>query len=65
MTNFSMYGFIRSLHLCKYSHLSNKRDVTLTNFEKNPPSMFIDFIIKVSAIIAEPNDNFIHGHFEP
>ena len=33
-----------------YSHLSNKRDVTLTDFEKfpppqkNPPSMFIDFL---------------------
>ena len=34
-----------------YSHLSNKRDVTLTDFEKfhptqnkNPPYMFIDFL---------------------
>ena len=34
-----------------YSHLSNKPEVTLTNFEKffpplnkNPPSMFIDFL---------------------
>ena len=33
-----------------YSHLSNKREVTLTNFEKfhppqkNPPSTFIDFL---------------------
>ena len=35
----------------KYSHLSNKRDVTLTDFEKfhptqikNPPYTFIDFL---------------------
>ena len=26
--------------------------------------MFIDFITKVSDIIAEPNDNFSHNHFE-
>ena len=43
----------------------------LTDFEKfhppqkkNPPSMFIDFITKVSDIVAEPNDVFSHGHFE-
>ena len=35
-----------------YSHLSNKRDVTLTDFEKfhptqikNPPYTFIDFLV--------------------
>ena len=35
----------------QYSHLSNKRDVTLTDFEKfhppqnkNPPYTFIDFL---------------------
>ena len=28
------------------------------------PSTFIDFITKVSDIIAEPNDDFSHGHFE-
>ena len=35
----------------EYSHLSNKRDITLTNFEKfhptkikNPPYTFIDFL---------------------
>ena len=32
--------------------------------KKNPPSSFIDFITKVSDIIAEPNDDFSHGHFE-
>jgi hypothetical protein len=44
---------------------------TLTDFEKfhppqkkNPPSTFIDFITKVSNIIAEPNEIFSHGHFE-
>ena len=44
---------------------------TLTDFEKfhppqnkNPPSSFIDFINKVSDIIAEPDDNFSHDHFE-
>ena len=26
--------------------------------------MFIDFITKVSHIIAEPNDDFSHRHFE-
>ena len=53
-----------------YSHLSNNREVTLTDFEKfpppqkNPPSTFIDFITKVSDIIAEPNNDFSHSHFE-
>jgi len=46
---------------------------TLTDFEKfHPPQkeihpprlMFIDFITKVSDIIAEPNEHFSHGHFE-
>ena len=52
-----------------YSHLSNKRDVH-TFFEKfhppkkNPPSTFIDFITKVSDIVAEPNEDFSDGHFE-
>ena len=43
----------------------------LTNFEKFhppqkeiPPSTFIEFITKVSNIIAEPNDDFSHSHFE-
>ena len=31
--------------------------------KKNPPSTFIDFITKVSDIIAEPNDDFL-SHFE-
>ena len=40
-----------SYALSMYSHLSNKRDVTLTDFEKfhptqnkNPPYTFIDFL---------------------
>ena len=42
----------------------------LTNFEKfhppkkNSPSLFIDFITKMSDIIAEPDDNFSYDHFE-
>ena len=28
------------------------------------PSTFIEFITKVSDIIAEPNDDFSHSHFE-
>ena len=32
--------------------------------QKNPPSMFIGFITKVSDIIAEANDDFSHDHFE-
>jgi hypothetical protein len=43
----------------------------LTDFEKfhppqkkNSPSTFIDFIVKVSDIIAETNDNCSHDHFE-
>ena len=43
----------------------------LTNFEKFhppqkkiPPSTFIDFITKVSDIIAETNDDFSYNHFE-
>ena len=53
-----------------YSHLFNKREFTLTDFEKfhppqkNPCSTFIDFITKVSDIIPEPNDDFSHRHFE-
>ena len=54
-----------------YSHLSNKRGVHAYLFwkippstKKNPPSTFIDFISKVSDIIAQPNDDFPHGHFE-
>ena len=65
-----MTSLIAHHHLQTYSHLSNKREVTLTDFEKfhlpqkNPPSMFIDFVIKVYDIIAEPNEDFSHGHFE-
>ena len=54
-----------------YSHLSNKRGAHAYQFwknstllKKNPPSSFIDFITKVSDIIAEPDDNFSHYHFE-
>ena len=54
-----------------YSPLSNKRGVHDYQFGKippstkrNPPSTFIDFITKVSDIIAEPNEDFSHGHFE-
>ena len=39
-----------SFFVVKYSHLSNKRSP--------------DFITKVSDIIAEPNDDFSHNHFE-
>ena len=41
-----------------YSHLSNKRDVTLTDFgkfhpaqNKNPPCTFIDFITDLSIFL--------------
>ena len=44
--------------LVTYSHLSNKHDVTLTDFEKfypaqnkNPPCTFIDLIKKLSIIL--------------
>ena len=44
--------------LGQYSHLSNKRDVTLTDFgkfhpaqNKNPPCTFIDFITKLSIFL--------------
>ena len=35
-----------------------------TLHKKNPPSTFIDFITKVSDIIAETNDDFSHNHFK-
>ena len=42
---------IRLVGFISYSHLSNKRDVMVTDFEKfhppqnkNPPSSFIDFL---------------------
>ena len=54
-----------------YSHLSNKRGVQAYQFWKIPPStkknspfMVIDFINKVSAFIAEPNDDFSYSYFE-
>ena len=44
--------------LTSYSHLSNKRDVMLTDFgkfhpaqNKNPPCMFIDFITDLSIFL--------------
>ena len=64
LTNF----YVKSV---AYSHLSNKRGAHAYQFwkippssKKNPPSSFIDFITKVSDIIAEPDDNFSHDHFE-
>ena len=46
------------LCLSNYSHLSNKRDVMLTDFgkfhpsqNKNPPCTFIDFITKLSIFL--------------
>ena len=59
------------------SHLSNKRGVDAYRFwiippstkksplhDKNPPSTIIDFITKVSDIIAKPNDDFSQDNFE-
>ena len=47
-----------ALSIGKYSHLSIKRDVTLTDFgkfhpaqNKNPPCTFIDFITKLSIFL--------------
>ena len=44
-----------------YSHLSNKRDITLTDFgkfqpaqNKNPPCTFIDFITDISIFLEKP-----------
>ena len=61
----------KKMLLYLYSHLSNKRGAHAYQFwkippssKKNPPSSFIDFITKVSDIIAEPDDNFSHDHFE-
>ena len=60
-----------------YSHLPNKRDVTLTNFRKfhparnkNPPCMFISlqnfqYSYRTFNILTRPNDDISHGHFEP
>ena len=65
------YFLIRGRSQTTYSHLSNKRGAHAYQFwkippssKKNPPSSFIDFITKVSDIIAEPDDNFSHDHFE-
>ena len=42
---FEKSKFVEDLLLNDHSHLSNKREVTLTDFEKkNPPSTFIDFL---------------------
>ena len=67
-----MFGSIWADRFNKlYSHLSNKRGAHAYQFwkippssKKNPPSSFIDFITKVSDIIAEPDDNFSHDYFE-
>ena len=49
--NHEVQSYYYSRFYCNYSHLSNKRDVTLTDFEKfhptqikNPPYTFIDFL---------------------
>ena len=62
-----MWGILLEI----YSHLSNKCGVHAYQFwkippstKKNPPSTINDSITKVSDIIAEPNDDFSHGHFE-
>ena len=44
----------------------------LTDFEKfhlpqkenHPPRTYIDYVTKVSDIIAEPDEDFSHGYFE-
>ena len=57
---FSMMNFVKDVmvRVFTYSHLSNKRDVTLTDFRKfhparnkNPPCTFIDFITKLSIFL--------------
>ena len=58
-----------------YSHLSNRCDVTLTDFgkfhptqNKNPPCTFIDFITKLSVktfnILTESNEDLSHDYFK-
>ena len=67
-----LFIFDYLLKFVKYSHLSNKRGVhtyqlwkiPLSTERRNPPSTFIDFITKVSDIIAEPTEDFSLGHFE-
>ena len=62
--------FSNNLIVQKYSHLSDKREVMLTNFRKfhppqiKSPSTFIDFITKLSNIPTEPNGDFSNCHFE-
>ena len=52
-----------------YSHLSNKRDVTLTDFgkfhpaqNKNAPCSWFHY--KTFNILTEANEDFSHGYFE-
>ena len=54
-----------------YSHLSNKCGVprlpiliNSTLHKMKSPSTFVDFITKVSDVIAEPNKDFSLSHFE-
>ena len=68
---FSMISTMKWTPPYTHYHLSNKRGVHAYQFWKiphstkwNPPSTFIDFITKVSNIIAEPNEDFSHSHFE-
>ena len=61
----------------QYSHLSNKHDVTLTDFgkihpaqNKNPPARLLislqifQYSYRTFNILTEPNDDFSHSHFE-
>ena len=73
--NSNMFQAVKQLCLIEYQMLTLisliNVESMLTNFEKFhppqkeiPPSTFIEFITKVSNIIAEPNDDFSHSHFE-
>ena len=59
-TYFEIQAFYAICMRTVYSHLSNKRDVTLTDYGKfhpaqneNPPCMFIDFITELSIFLQK------------
>ena len=54
-----------------YSHLSNKREVTLTDFEKFhppqkriPPPHLLISMQNFPIFLKVPDDDFSHSHFE-
>ena len=68
---FNCHGFFLLRSISQYSHLSNKRDVTLTNFRKfhparnkSPPLQNVQYSYKTFNTLTETIKDFPSDHFE-